>query len=70
MDMANSWLDQIFGAEQISKGGLVRRSIKDVQAQCSLDDLLTEVRARKFHLIETGDQCIVICNDGIIKIHC
>ena len=68
--MALSWLDQIFGADQVAKGGVVRRNIDDVHKLCSLENLLYEVRTREFHLIETGDQYIVVCNQGVIKIHC
>jgi hypothetical protein len=28
------------------------------------------VREQDFHLIETGDQYIVVCNPGVLKIHC
>lgn len=68
--MAQSWLDQIFGAEAVAKGGIVRRAVTDVHKLCSLADLLAEVRPRGFHLIETGDQYVVVCNDGYIKLHC
>ncbi|MCI0639079.1 MAG: hypothetical protein L0Y72_15925 [Gemmataceae bacterium] len=68
--MGVSWLDQVFGADQVAKGGVVRRNIDDVHRLCTLDDLLGEVRSRQFHLIETGEQYVVICNSGVIKIHC
>ncbi len=68
--MAQSWLDPIFGADQVFRGGVVRRAITDVDKLCSLGDLLAEVRSRGFHLIETGDQSIVVCNEGYLKLHC
>jgi hypothetical protein len=32
--------------------------------------LLEYVQDQQFHLIETGDQYIVVCNPGVLKIHC
>ncbi len=47
-----------------------RRSISDVDKFASLAELLAECRQRDYHLIETGEQFVVICNSGVIKIHC
>lgn len=65
-----TWLDQVFGAEQVARGGIVRRNKNDVHNLCSLADLLAEVRQRNFHLIETGDQYVVVCNSGVLTLHC
>ncbi len=66
----NSWIERIFDAEAADKGAVVRRSIDDVEKLGSLAELLAECRKRDYHLIETGDQFVVICNSGVIKIHC
>jgi len=65
-----AWLDQVFGADQVAMGGVVRRNKDDVHKMCSLADLLAEVRSREFHLIETGDQYVVVCNSGVLRLHC
>lgn len=66
----NEWLLQIFDAAA-ANGGVVRRSVADVTKYGGgKDALLTEVRRRNFHLVETGDQFVVLCNDGAIQLHC
>lgn len=66
----NAWLQQMFDAQIVEKEGIVRRKRELVHKESSFDDLLAHVRSQNFHLIETGDQYIVICNSGVLKIHC
>ncbi len=60
----------IFEADIVRTGGIVRRSKVDVRTYSSFEELLEQVRERGFHLIETGDQYIVLCNKGAMIIHC
>lgn len=64
------WISQIFDARAAEEGGVVRRSVRDVEKFASISELLAEVRQRNFHLIQTGDQFVVICNAGELKIYC
>lgn len=64
------WLLQIFNAKQVPAGGVVRRNKRHVEKQSSLQDLVSAARSFGFHLIETGDQYVVICNAGELRIHC
>jgi hypothetical protein len=64
----NAWLRQLFQAGQVAKGNIVRRKKSSVEKFSSIEALKTEVRARRFHLLETGDQLIVICNRGEVRI--
>jgi hypothetical protein len=66
----SEWVDQIFGADQAKYGGVVRRKKEDVEKYASMAELIQEVRSRRFHLIETGDQVVIICNPGSIQLHC
>ncbi|EAU44039.1 dihydropyrimidine dehydrogenase [Salipiger bermudensis HTCC2601] len=34
------------------------------------DALLAEVKSRGFHLIECGNQYVIICNAGQMRVHC
>ena len=63
------WIDQIFEAAA-ANGNVVRRSKADVEKYASFDTLLEEVKTRQYHLIETGDQCVVLCHTGALTIHC
>jgi hypothetical protein len=66
----NAWLAQVFEADIANNHGIVRRNKSDVEKYSSHHDLLQDVRSRGFHLIETGDQFVIICNQGSIQIHC
>ena len=65
-----SWCTALFGAKSAARGGIVRRAVRDVEHEIGRDAFYSEVRRRGFHLVECGDQFIVICNDGQLKVHC
>jgi hypothetical protein len=64
------YIDELFQAEEVKKNGIVRRNKANFDRFSSLFELAARVRKEQFHLIETGDQYIVICNTGALKIHC
>ncbi len=64
------WIKKIFDAKAAKKGDIVRRKKTSVQRYASLNDLLDEVKKCNFHLVETGDQYVVVCNAGKWTIHC
>lgn len=66
----NRWLEQVFEAEIVGRGGIVRRRKRDVQKYASRTELLEVAKRNGFHLIETGNQYIVICNPGELRIWC
>jgi hypothetical protein len=57
----DTWLRLIFSA-QSAKGGVVRRSIAWVDREVGRDRFVDEVRRRGFHLLQTANQFIVVCN--------
>ena len=66
----SAWINQIFDAKIVLRDGIVRRKKADVHKHASFAELLQKVQIEQFHLIETGDQYIVICNQGAILLHC
>lgn len=66
----SAWLDQVFQAGQANKGGVVRRSIHDVNHHSSEEELISEAKKRGFHVIETGEQYVILCHEGSLEIHC
>lgn len=58
------WLNQIFSAKSVLSGGVVRRSRKWVEEEIGFELFEQSVRARGFHLLEAGDQLVVICHSG------
>jgi hypothetical protein len=65
-----TYLEEMFDADTVKKQGIVRRSKMNIERFSSLRELVARVRKEQFHLIETGDQYIVICNPGALTIHC
>jgi hypothetical protein len=68
--LAQVWLDDIFAAKAVGKGGIVRRAVRDVEREMGREIFVREVRRRGFHLIECGGPFIVICNTGHMQIIC
>ena len=64
------FINKMFEAEAAKNGGIVRRKIASIEKSASLKYLIKEVQERGFHLIETEDQYVVICNSGKFKVHC
>lgn len=62
------WLDQMFTAKSVQKGGVIRRSRAWIDREVGRDMFLRDVRRRGFHLIRTADQFIVVCHNGPIEI--
>ena len=65
-----AWLDELFAAKAVEKGGIVRRAVRDVEREIGRSALILDVRRRGFHLIECGGQFIVICNPGQMQVIC
>ena len=64
------YINQMFRAQAAKDGGIVRRKISNVEKFATYKYLLEEVQNRGFHLVETGDQYVIICNPGNFKLHC
>lgn len=54
----------IFEAKSARSGGVVRRKVAWVERNI----FVAEVRRRGFHLIEAGNQFIVVCNQGPLRV--
>lgn len=64
------FINSMFDAQIAKSGGIVRRSKKTFEKnKISLQFLVEAVKKKNFHLIESGDQYIVVCNSGIFKVH-
>ena len=66
----DGWIAEVFGAKSVARGGVIRRDLRWIDREIGRDRFLAEVRARGFHLIETGGQWIVICNTGFLRVIC
>lgn len=65
-----NWLAAVFEAKACQSGGILRRAVKDVHREVGRDAFIAEVQRRRWHLVETGGQYIVFCNEGAFRIIC
>ena len=66
--VSDSWIAEIFSAKAALTGGVIRRNRKWVEAEVGLAAFESTVRARGFHLIEAGEQLVVICHSGPVHL--
>lgn len=64
----DQWMSQIFSARSAQTGGVVRRSVADVERKIGREALELEVRRRGFHLLEAGGQFIIICTRSDLRV--
>ena len=62
------WIDEIFSAKAVARGGVIRRDRRWIDREVGRELFMTEVRSRGFHLIESGDQRVVICHSGFFRV--
>jgi hypothetical protein len=65
-----TWVNQIFEADAARNGGVVRRSRASVDRFATMGEFVAEAKLRRFHVIETGGQIVVLCHDGEMVVHC
>ena len=63
----DDWIEKVFSAKAVMRGGVIRRSVFWVQREIGVPRFIDEVRGRGFHLLEGGGQFIVICNPAPIR---
>lgn len=64
----DDWVAQIFDARAARTGGLVRRSVADVERKIGLARLELEVRRRGFRLLAAGGQYVIVCTTPPIRV--
>lgn len=64
------WFQAVFNAKACQSGGILRRAIRDVHREVGREAFIAEVQRRGWHLVISGDQYIVFCNDGDFRIVC
>ncbi len=69
-DGGRAWIEAIFASRAAANGGVVRRAVRDVEREIGRAALIAEVRRRGWHLVECGDQFVIVCNPGRITVIC
>lgn len=68
--MSDHWIAQVFSAQAVRKGAVVRRSVSWIEREVGRNRFVAEVQSRGFHLIENGGQFIVLCNQSGLRVIC
>lgn len=66
----NKWINRIFEAKIAKSGGIVRRKSASVEKFASVKALKAEVKSKRFHMLLVGDQYVIICSTGNLKVIC
>ncbi|BDW85305.1 MULTISPECIES: N-(5'-phosphoribosyl)anthranilate isomerase [Roseicyclus] len=62
------WVEQVFSAKAVDRGGVVRRSLRWVEAEVGRQVFEAEVRRRGWHLVECNGQLVVFCTRRPIQV--
>ena len=62
------WLSQIFDAKSARGGGIVRRSIDDIERIVGRARFEREILRRGYHAVENAGQIVVFCNNEQIRL--
>ncbi|OZE88021.1 hypothetical protein CH304_00170 [Rhodococcus sp. 15-649-1-2] len=65
----SAWVDQIFEAKQASHG-VVRRAVSHVEKGDYLGEIIERAKEKGYHVVETGDQIVILCHEGELRLHC
>ena len=67
---ADVWLLQLFSAKSARQGGIVRRSVRDVERIVGRDQFQAELRRRGFHAVVNSGQYVIFCNNAPVHLVC
>ena len=62
------WIVQLFSARAVAEGGIVRRSLADVERLVGRERFLSEIRRRGFRAVENAGQIVIFCNREDVRI--
>ena len=62
------WIVQLFSARAVAEGGIVRRSVADVERLVGRQRFLREVQRRGFRAVENSGQIVIFCNRDDVRI--
>jgi hypothetical protein len=58
----DAWFHHLFAAQSAIRGGVVRRSLRDVERMVGRAAFLAEIRRRGYTAVENAGQVVVFCN--------
>lgn len=67
----SAWVDQMFeSSDQVRRGGVVRRSVTDVERLGVLPEIIVRARRNGMHVVATGGNILLLCHEGTFTVHC
>ncbi|OAN75486.1 hypothetical protein A8B78_15840 [Jannaschia sp. EhC01] len=63
-----AWIDQTFDVPAVRNGGILRTSLKAVEAGAGMARFKAEVNRRQFRALENNGHIIVFCNLKAVEI--
>ncbi|MEO1139444.1 MAG: N-(5'-phosphoribosyl)anthranilate isomerase [Pseudomonadota bacterium] len=67
---ADVWMQKIFDVKAAREGGVVRRSVKDVEQIIGRNRFQRELQRRGYHAVENAGQIVIFCNNDRVRILC
>ena len=62
------WMRNVFAAKAVNRGGIIRRSLRDIDRVVGRDAFVTELRRRGFHAVENAGQMVIFCNQEPVRV--
>jgi len=69
-NQTHAWLEIMFQAKSVQKGGIVRRAVRDIEREIGRYAFIAAICHRRFHLVECKFKFIVIYNPGLLQVIC
>ncbi|WP_420555696.1 N-(5'-phosphoribosyl)anthranilate isomerase [Roseovarius sp.] len=67
---ADFWMRKIFDAKAARDGGVVRRSVRDIERIVGRDRFRRELERRGYHAVENAGQVVIFCNNERVSVWC
>lgn len=64
------WLLQLFSAKSAREGGIVSRTVRDVEQIIGRHNFEYELRRRGYHAVENAGQYVIFCNSESVRLLC
>ncbi|MEO0939839.1 MAG: hypothetical protein AAFY38_16935 [Pseudomonadota bacterium] len=59
---AETYLADMFGAQAVAKGAVIRRKSRDIDRYVGRERFVTELERRGFRAVENAGQIVIFCN--------
>lgn len=64
------WMRNVFSAKAVNRGGVIRRSVRDIERMVGRDVFVGELNRRGFHAVENAGQMVIFCNQEAVRLVC